>query len=75
MTIFNTVSRNTTTYGTLSRNDTDYGLSGGVASYLLKEDSFYLLLENGDQIILSDGTGGGGAVTRNVTSFSTITRN
>lgn len=44
----------TTSYTKESKGTTPYAKSGRI-SYLLKEDSFYLLLETGEKIVLDRG--------------------
>ena len=48
MTAWNNQNKNTSNFSNIEKSST--------ASFLLKEDSFYLLLESGDKIVLSYGT-------------------
>jgi hypothetical protein len=47
----------------------------GDNSYLLKEDSFYLLLETGDKIVLSYGSADFTNQTKNTSSWANMSKN
>lgn len=56
---YSSSSRNASTYTSPSKNSSSFSLATQVLSFILKQDGFYLLLENGSKLTLDGYLGGG----------------
>lgn len=70
-------SKNTSSWTDASKNTATWSdqSKAGDNSYLLKEDSFYLLLETGDKIVLSYGSTDFTDQTKNTSSWTNTSKN
>lgn len=68
MTTYVNQSKNTSTFTNQPKNTATFSFQSKTANavdYLLKEDAFYLLLEDGGKIVLDGSVGGWGYQTKN----------